>query len=194
MGDTAADRDAPPPRWVRIAAHAAALTPLPSALWRLLLVFGLPAGYTARGLDGLGVDGWGRVGVLGLSVFSELAALLTLGLVQRWGEVVPRWVPVVGGRPVRRRPVVVLAGVGAVALTVLWTPLLGWWALDHPGMTSTGATVVGVLYLPLVAWGPLLGAVTCWYARRPRALRGAPDGDGPGWSLRRSAAEPGVQP
>jgi len=177
VGDTAADRR---PRWARIAEHAAALTPLPSALGRLLLVFGLPAGYTARGLADLGVDGWGRVGVLGLSVFSELAALLTLILVQRWCEVAPRWIPVV-----------VLAGIGAVALTVLWTPLLGWWALDHPGMTSTGATVVGVLYLPLVAWGPLLAAVTCWYAR---GRRESVDGDGPGWSLRRSAAESGVQP
>ena len=41
------------PRWAVIAAHAAALTPLPSALWRLLLVFGLPAGYTAQGLEGM---------------------------------------------------------------------------------------------------------------------------------------------
>ncbi len=153
------------PRWARIAAHAAALTPLPSASWRLLLVFGLPAGYTVQGLEDLGVDGWGRLEVLAVSVLSELAALLTLGLVQSWGRVVPRWVPLVGGRPVPRRPVVALAATGAMALIILWTPLLAWWSFDHPGMTAAGATVVGILYLPLVAWGPLLAAVAVSYAR-----------------------------
>lgn len=154
-----------PPRWAKIAAHAAALTPLPSALWRVLLVLGWPAGYTAQGLEGMGIDGWGGLGVLALSLLSELAALLTLGLVQPWGRVVPRWLPFIGGRCVPRRPVVALAAVGAVGLVALWTPLLAWWSVDHAGMTSTGATVVGILYLPLVAWGPLLAAVTVSYAR-----------------------------
>jgi hypothetical protein len=161
-----------PPRWARIAAHVVALTVVPSALWRLLLVFGLPAGYTEQGLDRLDVAGWGRLSLIVLSVGTELAALLTLGLVQPWGEVVPRWVPVIGGRRVPSRPVVVAATVGAALLVLVWTPLLLWWTLDHSDMTPTGATVVGFLYLPLVAWGPLLAAVTVSFSRRhpPPAL------------------------
>lgn len=160
---------APPPRWARAAAHAAAVTPLPSALWRLSLVLGFTGGFTERGLTDLDVAGWGWIYLVVLSVLTELAALLTLGLVQPWGDVVPRWVPHLGGRPIPTRPVVLAASAGAAILILLWTPLLLWWNTPHPDITTTGADVVGLLYLPLVAWGPLLAAVTISYARRHRA-------------------------
>lgn len=163
---------APPPRWARVAAHAAALTPLPSALWRLSLVLGFSGGFTQQGLTNLDPTGSGLVALVVLSLLSEAAALLTLGLVQPWGDVVPHWVPRFGGRPVRARAVVVAASAGAVALILLWTQLLFWWSTPHPDMTATGANVVGWLYLPLVAWGPLLAAVTVSYARRHRRPRG----------------------
>ncbi len=35
--------------------------------------------------------------VLTLSVLSEVIALLAIGLVRGWGEVVPRWIPFLGG-------------------------------------------------------------------------------------------------
>lgn len=98
-----------PPRWARTAAHAAALTPLPSALWRIALVFGFSAGYTEQGLEGLNLSGWGWLYLVALSVVTEAVALLTLGLVQSWGEVVPHWVPLIGGRAVRPKPVVISA-------------------------------------------------------------------------------------
>ncbi|SDO21042.1 hypothetical protein [Geodermatophilus sp. DSM 45219] len=152
-----------------MAAHAAALTPLPSALWRLSLVLGFSGGFTEQGLIDLDVAGSGWIYLVVLSVLSEVAALLTLGLVQPWGDVIPRWVPRLGGRPVRTRLVIVAASAGAVALILLWTELLFWWDTPHPDMTPAGANVVGLLYLPLVAWGPLLAAVTVSYARRHRA-------------------------
>ena len=157
-----------PPRWSRTAAHVAALTPLPSALWRLSLVFGFSGGYTEAGRADLNIDGAGWIYLVALSVITEAAALLTLGLVQPWGEAIPKWVPRIGGRQVPARPVVVTASVGAVLLTLLWTQLLFWWAIPHPDMTAMGANVVGWLYLPLVAWGPLLAAVTVSYSRRRR--------------------------
>ena len=161
----------PAPRWARVAAHAAALTPLPSALWRLSLILGFSGGLTEQGLIDLDVDGWGWTHLVALSVLSEMAALLTLGLVQQWGEVVPRWVPHLGGRPVPAKPVVLAASTGAVLLILLWTQLLFWWSSPHPDMTADGAFVVGLLYLPLVAWGPLLAAVTVSYSRRHRTPR-----------------------
>jgi len=166
-----------PPRWAIRAAHMTALVTLPTGIWRLLLATGFPAGYTDAGHTAMGFTGWGAVYVVGLSVGSEALALLTLGLVRPWGEVLPRWIPLLGGRRVRPLAAVVPAGLGAVALTVLWTPLLAWWAVPHPDMTALGDTVVGFLYLPLVAWGPLLGAVTLSYHRRRRAARPGPGSD-----------------
>lgn len=158
----------PPPRWARVAAHAAALTPLPSALWRLSLVLGFSGGYTEQGLVNLNVSGLGWISLVVLSVLTEVLALLTLGLVQPWGDAFPRWVPYLGGRSIAPKPVVVAASAGALVLTVLWAQLLFWWHIPHPDMASTGANLVGFLYLPLVAWGPLLALVTVSYARRHR--------------------------
>lgn len=158
----------PPPRWARVAAHAAALTPLPSALWRLSLVLGFSSGFTAQGLVDLDVAGLGWIYLMVLSVLSEAVALLTLGLVQPWGDAVPRWLPYLCGRLIPAKPVVVTASVGAALLTLLWTQLLFWWHTPHPDMTAAGTNVVGLLYLPMVAWGPLLAAVTVSYARRHR--------------------------
>lgn len=163
-----------PPRWVRVAAHTAALTPLLSALWRISLIFGFSGGFTEQGLIDLDVAGWGWVYLLGLSLVTEFFALLTLGLIKPWGEVLPRWVPWVGGRLVPTVPVVSAALTGAALLTFLWTPLLFWWSIPHPDMTAAGANVVGFLYLPLVAWGPLLAAVTISYALRHRRAAETP--------------------
>ncbi|MCF3183410.1 hypothetical protein IPZ70_26215 [Streptomyces polychromogenes] len=158
---------AAPRRAVR-AARVTALLTLPSGIWRVSLAAGFLAGYTGAGYADAGIPGWGRVYVVALSAVSELLALLTLGLVRPWGEVVPRWVPWVGGRRPAPRVVAAVAGAGAVALTLLWTPFALWWLLPHEEMTARGALLVGFVYLPLVAWGPLLGAVTLSYRRRHR--------------------------
>lgn len=156
------------PRWAVRAAHVTALLALPAGIWRLLLGAGFLAGYTEAGYVAAGLPGWGRVYVIGLSVATELLAMLTLGLVRPWGEVLPSWVPLLGGRGIPQRPVTVVAGAGAVGLICLWTPFVLWWNLPHPDMTAAGATVAGFLYLPLVAWGPLLAAVTVSRHRRLR--------------------------
>ncbi|MFE6974254.1 hypothetical protein [Streptomyces sp. NPDC057682] len=167
----AADVPSAPPRWAVRTAHIIPLLTLPSGLWRLWLAGGHRGGYTEAGYEAMGIDGWGTVYVIGLSVAVEAAALLTLGLVRPWGERVPEWIPVLGGRRVAVRAAVVPAAAGAVALTVLWSPFVLWWTVPHHGMTDTGNLVAGLLYLPLVAWGPLLGAVTLSYHRRRRAER-----------------------
>lgn len=164
----AARAPAAPPRWATIAAHLTALLPLPSGIWRIALALGLPAGYTEEGLTELDLDGAGRLSLIVLTLLVEGAALLTLGLVSRWGERIPSWLPRWGGRSVRPRLVVVAASAGAVVLVVLWTPFLAWWSIPHPELTDAGSVVVGLWYLPLVAWAPLLIAVTIDYHRRHR--------------------------
>ncbi|WP_435240492.1 hypothetical protein [Streptomyces cucumeris] len=158
---------APAPRWAVWAAHATTWAVLPSGLWRIALVLGHPAGYTDEGFADFRSPG-AKVWMLALSVVCECVAFLTIGLVRPWGEVVPRWIPWLGGRAVRPMAAVVPAALGAVALTVLWADVPRWWTYSHHDMTDTGSLVVGILYQPLVLWGPLTGAVTVSYHRRRR--------------------------
>lgn len=157
---------APPPVWARRAAHLVVLTALPSGLWRIALAMGFPAGHTEQGyIDRVGSTS-GALYVVALSVLAEGIALLTLGLVRPWGEVVPRWMPLLGGRSVHPLAVVIPASVGVAILFIIWTPFLFWWMIPDDTMTAMGHTVVGFLYLPLVAWAPLLAAVTFNYHQR----------------------------
>lgn len=159
---------APPPRWAVRAAHLTALVVLPSGLWRIVLVLGHPAGYTEAGFAPFGTLE-SKVWMLTISVVCELVALLTIGLVRPWGEVVPRWMPLLGGRRVRPLAAVVPAATGAAGLTLIWANVPWWWTYPHEEMTATGNLVVGILYQPLFLWGPLTAAVTISYYRRRAA-------------------------
>lgn len=167
----------PVPRWAIWAAHAAALTAVPSGLWRIAMGLGIPVGFTDAGLREFDIPGWGVPYVVALSLVSEGLALLTLGLVQGWGEVAPRWLPLIGGRRIPVLAAVIPAGLGAIAVTTITTTAaLGW---THAGDTmpvgsmaadpyNIYAVVMTLCYAPLLAWGPLLAAVTVQYWRRRR--------------------------
>ncbi|MEV3993882.1 hypothetical protein AB0J57_33895 [Streptomyces sp. NPDC049837] len=167
-----------PPRWVVRLAHLTALTPLPSGLWRIAAALGIPVGFT--GDNPMATVAFGSsfsLYMIALTLFAEALGLLALGLVQRWGEVFPRWIPLIGGRHVPTAVAVIPAGLGATALTVLClTGAFGWDAPDtmgHPDSPDGIAYwIMTVCYLPLVAWGPLLAVVTGHYwLRRHRAGR-----------------------
>ncbi|MFI0812112.1 hypothetical protein [Streptomyces echinatus] len=109
--------------------------------------------------------------VLILSVASQAAACLTLGLVKPWGEWVPRWVPWLGGRRIPSLAVVIPAAVGAVAVMALCAAvtLAPRGPLDNPDFPhGTAGVIMDVCYAPLLAWGPLVAALTIAYARRRR--------------------------
>ncbi|MFE9558959.1 hypothetical protein ACFYMW_30720 [Streptomyces sp. NPDC006692] len=161
---------AAPPRWAVWAAHLTTLVVLPSGLWRIAMVLGYSGGYTETGFGPFATSG-AKAWMLTLSVLSELVAFLTIGLVRPWGEVVPHWMPLIGGRRVRPMAVVVPAALGAAALTVIWANAPWWWTYPHEDMTPTGNLVVGILYQPLIFWGPLTAAVTFSYYRRHRVAR-----------------------
>ncbi|KQV74010.1 hypothetical protein ASC61_02735 [Aeromicrobium sp. Root344] len=149
---------------IRRVAHLVPLLTLPSGLWRIALVVGLPL--TTAEVGGF----WMRVYIVSLSVVSEGAALLTLGLVQPWGEVAPRWIPLIGGRRVRPLAAFVPAITGATFLTALWTWVF--WGMArtefYDYFNGPQAVIVTVAYLPLLLWGPLLGVVAIAYLRRRR--------------------------
>ncbi|MFE0459507.1 hypothetical protein ACFW1A_09630 [Kitasatospora sp. NPDC058965] len=168
------------PRWAARAALAVTLCTLPSCLWRIA-AFALDAPLVERGATAPAGHGpelvgasWWYVSVL--SLVSEALALLAYGLVSRWGEVWPRWVPGLAGRRVPVAAAVVPAGLGATALLVFPYALLMFARgrmLDGShavGLVTHGAQTVAfwVAYLPLAAWGPLLGVLTAHYYRRRR--------------------------
>ncbi|MFE5486595.1 hypothetical protein [Streptomyces sp. NPDC056527] len=167
-----------PPRWVVRTAHLAALAPLPSGLWRLAAACGIPVGFSGtNALADVEPGGFFSLYMVGLSLFAEALGLLALGLVQSWGQVFPRWMPLIGGRRVPTSFTVTLAGAGALALTLLTTlGAFGWngpETMGHPESPKGIAYVVmTACYAPLLAWGPLLAVATAHYwLRRRRAAR-----------------------
>jgi hypothetical protein len=167
----------PVPRWAIWAAHAAVLTTVPSGLWRIAMGLRIPVGFSETGLREFDIPGWGVPYVFGLSLLAEGLAFLTLGLVRSWGEIAPRWLPLIGGRRIPPMAAVIPAAAGAVAVTAITiTATLGW---AHAGDTMPPgsmapdpyhiyAIVMTLCYAPLLAWGPLLAAVTVQYYVRCR--------------------------
>ncbi|MFI8365195.1 hypothetical protein ACIGD1_34210 [Streptomyces sp. NPDC085612] len=159
-------------------AHAIPLCVLPSGLWRVALVLGL-AGYDAD----YQWAAWERPYVLGLSVVSEGLALLALGLVRPWGEVVPRWVPGLRGRRIPIAAVVTPAALGAALIMMfcaygVLNQIFGFVEpLNETGQgfptSGPAAWALWTTYAPLLAWGPLLAVLTVAYHRRRRANDGS---------------------
>jgi hypothetical protein len=155
----------PAPAWATRAAHLVSLVVLPAGLWRLGIAAGFSMGMDEA--DTAGLPGWQSLSIASLSIVTEALALLTLGLVRPWGERVPRWIPFIGGRWIPPKPVVVVAGAGAVALALIWG-----FAFRDPDLSGLDFTSAGwralflACYVPLLAWAPLLGAVTYAYHRR----------------------------
>ncbi|GAB3484240.1 hypothetical protein [Amycolatopsis cihanbeyliensis] len=161
------------PRWAVWAAYAVPLCLLPSSIWRAQLVI-------EKGLE----EGWY---LLALSLLEMGLGLLTLGLVHSWGEVVPRWVPALGGRRIPIGAAVVPAACGTLAVTVLTAVMLfnrlfnllggkpetveearALSVVEVPANAELGGVEpwIAWLYAPSLAWGPLLGLVTFAYYRR----------------------------
>jgi hypothetical protein len=158
------------PRHVAVAAHLTALTVLPSGVWRVVLGCGVTLGFARADLEADGIPGRGTVMVVCLTVLTEALALLTLGLVKPWGEVVPRWVPGLRGRRVPPVAAVVPAAIGGILLTMIWAfALSGVLTGRLDEITGTGWRVLMIAcYLPTLLWGPLLLWVTWQYHWRRR--------------------------
>ncbi|WPO76542.1 MULTISPECIES: hypothetical protein [unclassified Streptomyces] len=162
------------PRWARLAAAGAALTNVPSALWRVAIAVGVPVGLARSEYDQMGAPGLGSLVLVALSLVSEAFAFLTLGLVRSWGERWPRWVPCLRGR---RVPILLgtgVAGLGALATSVFGALFVLTSLNADIEATTWGIWLLNIAYAPLLLWGPLLGAVTVHYYRRRTRSWSAP--------------------
>lgn len=151
--------------WGRLAVFVAAIIPSLYAVTRLIWVLGYPLGLDPQMYE---QDAGELVApAVGLSLFALVGAVLTLGLVQRWGEVFPRWIPGLAGRRVPVALAVVPASVVTVAILPAGLSMIKGLLEMSPSevLVNWAAFGPGVLW-PL--WSVALGVATWAYATRRR--------------------------
>lgn len=152
-------------RWGRIAVAVAVIIPLLYALTRYAWALGIPLGVSEAFLrEGDGTGMW--VAGAALATIATLGAVLTVGLVARWGEVFPRWVPVLGGRRVPINLAVVPAMIVAALVTsagLMFVRLVLLGGLEHFGPANWGAVAPELIW-PI--WGAALAVAALAYRRR----------------------------
>jgi hypothetical protein len=177
-------RDGPPgwqspnqaARWGRIAVYVSMVAPVFYALTRYAWALGFPLGmsveYWRSGQEsGLWISG------LFLATFCLVLALLTLGLVQRWGEVFPRWLIGLARRRVPIALAVVPTALGSVLLVVggigIWSGL-GQVVAALAAGGAEGREIIGAIVfqvgptLLFPVWGVALAVATLGYYYRRR--------------------------
>ena len=173
--DAVADWTAPDSaaRWGKLATYVAVIIPVAYAVTRWAWALGFPLGISEEFLrEGQEVGLWWAGAAL--ATLAVGGAILTLGLVQRWGEVFPRWIPFLSSKRVPIPFAVVPASLVAVLVTtaglmfvrLTLTGKLG--AILGEGVLSeeNWAALAPELLWPL--WGAALGAATLAYYYRRR--------------------------
>jgi hypothetical protein len=103
-------------RWGRWATYVAVIIPVLYAVTRWAWALGFPLGISEEFLrEGQEVGLWWAGAALATLAIG--GAILTLGLIQRWGEVFPRWIPFLGGRRVPIPLAVIPASLVAVLVS-----------------------------------------------------------------------------
>lgn len=164
-------------RWVRIAVYVAMVAPIFYVLTRYAWALGFPLGMSEEQFRSGQEAGKWIGGALFLGNFILVGAILMLGLVQRWGEIFPRWMIGLAGRRVPIALAVIPASVASVLLIVGG---IGIWA-GLPQMInnataagSVGAGLVGEIVFQLgptllfPVWGAALAIATLGYYYRRR--------------------------
>ena len=155
-------------RWGRWATAIAVAVPLGYATTRYAWALGIPLGVDQQLLDDLGDGVYAGAGLATLGVGG---AILTLGLVQRWGEVFPRWMLGLRGRRVPVGVAVVPAAITSVAVTSAGLMFVrfgvtGKFGDTFPGENTDLAAWLPEMFWPL--WGIALAAATYAYWLRRR--------------------------
>ena len=156
-------------RWGRIAVYVAMVAPVIYAATRYAWALGIPWGMSAEHLhQGQQSGNW--ISGLFLASVGLVGAVLMLGLVQRWGEVFPRWMIGLAGRRVPIALAVVPASIISVLLTVTGIAISSGWAQMADAAVATGEDIwifVGpTLLFPV--WGAALAVATLGYYYRRR--------------------------
>jgi hypothetical protein len=163
-------------RWGQIAVVVAMVAPVFYALTRYAWALGIPLGMSEEYLRS-GQESGTWISGLFLATFGLVGAVLMLGLVQRWGEIFPRWMIGLAGRRVPIALAVVPASIVSVLLIVggigIWSGL----AQMVANLAANGAKdieIIGALIFQLgptllfPVWGVALAVATLGYYYRRR--------------------------
>jgi hypothetical protein len=163
-------------RWGRIAVYVSMVVPVFYALTRYAWALGFPLGMSEAYLRS-GQESGTWISGLFLATFGLVGAALTLGLVQRWGEVFPRWMIGLGGRRVPIALAVIPASLISVLLVVggigIWSGL----AKMVAALVAGEAEGMGIIWaisfqvgptLLFPVWGVALAVATLGYYYRRR--------------------------
>jgi hypothetical protein len=163
-------------RWGRIALVVALVAPVFYAITRYAWALGIPLGMSEQYLR-QGQESGTWISGLFLATFGLVGAVLMLGLVQRWGEVFPRWMIGLAGRRVPIALAVVPASLVSVLLVVGGIGI--WFGLSQMVANMVAAKVGGIgifgaiifqlgptLLFP--AWGMALAVATLGFYYRRR--------------------------
>jgi hypothetical protein len=163
-------------RWGRIAVVVSLVAPVFYTLTRYAWALGFPLGMSDEYLRSGQESGIWISGAF-LATFGLVGAFLALGLVQRWGEVFPRWMIGLAGRPVP----IALAVVPALIVSVLMIVggITVWVALPQmaAALETIGAGRWGIFWgvffqvgptLLFPVWGVALAVATLGYYFRRR--------------------------
>jgi hypothetical protein len=165
-------------RWGRLAVAVSLVAPVLYALTRYAWALGFPLGMTEAYLRQGQASGTWTSGLF-LANFGLVGAGLSLGLAQRWGEVFPRSLRVMGlaGRRVPIALAVVPAALAAVLLIVgglgIWSGL-GQMAANVAATGADEQEIIGAVIFQLgptllfPVWGAALAVATLGYIYRRR--------------------------
>jgi hypothetical protein len=163
-------------RWGRIAVCVSMVAPVFYAFTRFAWALGFPLGMSEAYLRSGQQSGMWISGLF-LAAFGLVGAVLTLGLVQRWGERFPRWMIGAAGRRVPIALAVIPASLVSVLLVVggiaIWSGLARLVRALETG-AAQGAGIFGAVFFQLgptllfPVWGAALAAATLSYYYRRR--------------------------
>ncbi|WHY87169.1 hypothetical protein QNH39_04720 [Neobacillus novalis] len=164
-------------RWGRWLTIIAAVAPLPYAFIRFSWALDIPLGVDPQFLkDFSSANPMARMTEWVFGSICIVGGVLTLGLIQKWGEVFPGWFPFIGGKRVPIMFAVIPASIIAIAVTAagfvftfgIIVEALHLVSMDNI-LLSQGWGAMGPMIF-WVPWGVALGlaAIAYYYRRRGR--------------------------
>jgi hypothetical protein len=142
-------------RWGRTAVIVGMVAPVFYAITRYAWAMGFPLGMSEAALRS-GQESGMWVSGLFLANFGLVGLVLTLGLVQRWGEVFPRWMVGLAGRRVPVGLAVVPAALVSVLLIVGGAAILSSLGQMGGNLQATGPTGFELYWEIFIQLGPTM--------------------------------------
>ena len=155
-------------RWGRIAVYVSMVVPVFYAVTRFAWALGIPLGMSVEDLR-KGQESGTWISGLFLAAFGLVGAVLTLGLVQRWGEVFPRWTGLAG----RQVPIALAVVPAAIVAVLLIVGGISIWSAYEQMVVAAEAVGqdFGIFVGPVVVfpvWGVSLAVAALGYYYRRR--------------------------